>query len=216
MLEERVVTLQIELRSLDTLQTNEANPKAHTTQLIATSLTRFGVIDPIVIDSRTDTVISGHGRLKAFQALKAAGGDIPDGVKVEGEKWIVPVVTGWESKSDIEARAALVALNKANELGGWDEDRLLELLEDLSEFDGGFDGVGFDELDIEALKHLSYSHDDGPRNLDDLYEDVGGVTDEDSLVRVAVMLPKDTAEEFRTLLTDDPKRHRALVEGWLE
>ena len=41
-------------------------------------------------------------------------------------------MTGWSSRSDTEAGAALIALNRATELGGWVDEELIRLLTDLA------------------------------------------------------------------------------------
>lgn len=42
----------------------------------------------------------------------------------------IPVLTGWSSRSDTEAEAALIALNRTTELGGWDNEALLSALDE--------------------------------------------------------------------------------------
>ena len=42
-------------------------------------------------------------------------------------------MTGWSSRSDTEAGAALIALNRTTELGGWVDEELIRLLTDLAD-----------------------------------------------------------------------------------
>ena len=42
-------------------------------------------------------------------------------------------MTGWSSRSDTEAGAALIALNRTTELGGWADEELIRLLTDLAD-----------------------------------------------------------------------------------
>jgi hypothetical protein len=136
------------------LKPNPRNVKGHDFETIDDSVKRFGVIDPIVRDDRTGYIISGHGRRETLTRMFQAGEDAPDGVVVnEAGEWLVSVGVGWASRTDAEAMAALIALNRTTELGGWVEDSLLDLLDDLTaEGDHGLIGVGFDEDDIDDLR----------------------------------------------------------------
>lgn len=144
----------IDYQPLSSLAANPRNPKKHDTDLMTQSVDRFGFVEPIVVDQRTGYLISGHGRTETLMALEEAGGPPPDGVRVDPAtgRWLVPVVVGWKSKNDLDAEAALIALNRTTELGGWSDDSLLGLLEDLSENEGGLDGVGFDVDDLDDLR----------------------------------------------------------------
>lgn len=137
---------------LAALQDHPHNPKAHALDTIGDSVHRFGYVEPIVVDERTGYTISGHGRTAALRAAEESGAQPPEGVEVDEDGvWLVPVVTGWSSANDAEARAALIALNRTGELGGWDDNTLLDLLDDLSQFDDGLVGVGFDTSDLDDL-----------------------------------------------------------------
>lgn len=143
----------IEFKPLADLKPDPRNPKAHDLETVGASIGRFGMVDPIVQDGRTGYIISGHGRTKVLTAMEEAGENPPEGVKVDAQgRWLVPVATGWSSRTDAEAGAALIALNRTTELGGWADDALLDLLEGLSESEDGFAGVGFDEADIAGLR----------------------------------------------------------------
>lgn len=130
------------------------NPKNHDDDAIDSSIGRFGMLDPIVRDERTGRIVSGHGRRRALAEMEAHGESAPEGVRVDPEtgKWLVPVVTGWASRTDTEAAAALIALNRTTELGGWADEQLLELLDELSAEDDGLAGVGYTDAEILALQ----------------------------------------------------------------
>lgn len=145
----------IEYRPLASLIVNPRNPKAHDTQAVAASVSRFGFIEPIVIDERTGFIISGHGRRRSLLDSQINGDPIPEGVTLADDgDWLIPVVTGYSSRDDNEATGALIALNRTNELGGWVDDELLNLLETLSQVDDGLEGVGYTDGDITALGDL--------------------------------------------------------------
>lgn len=144
---------QVRYVPLDDVQPDPRNPKEHRLDLIQASIDRFGFIDPAVIDDRSGLVVSGHGRVEALRAIRAAGASPPDGVRVdEAGGWLIPTTGGWASKSDAESAAALIALNRSTEAGGWADDALLDLLTDLSEDEGGLDGVGFSLEQIADLE----------------------------------------------------------------
>ncbi|HLS33588.1 MAG TPA: hypothetical protein VK039_08360 [Brevibacterium sp.] len=161
---------RVEYLPVAELSANPRNPKAHSGEVIDDSIGRFGMLDPIVRDERTGYIISGHGRRQALADREARGETPPEGVKVADDgSWLVPVVVGWASRSDTEASAALIALNRTTELGGWVDEELLGLLNDLSEAGGdeAFVGVGFTDADREALEYLTREE---PPSLDDLAE----------------------------------------------
>jgi hypothetical protein len=141
---------------LSSLQGNSRNPKAHDIDLIETSIARFGIVDRITRDDRTGTLISGHGRARSLREMFERGEEAPEGIKVDADsgEWLVPVNTGWASKNDTEASAALIAMNRTSEVGGWVDESLLALLDEISNSDDRFDGVGFSETDLEDLRKL--------------------------------------------------------------
>jgi hypothetical protein len=136
----------IEYRVLETVAPAHVNPKAHDLDLIGESFARFDYVEPIIIDERTERLISGHGRLESLTLLRAAGKPAPEGIRVEHGVWLVPVVRGWASKDDNEAAGYLVAANRITEVGGWKEDQLLSLLQNMD-----LSGVGFVNDDIDDL-----------------------------------------------------------------
>ena len=142
-------TQQVGSKPLDEIRPHPGNPKNHDIGLIVGSLRRFGFLDPVVIDQRTGLLVSGHGRCEALQSMREAGEEPPAGIA--GEGWQVPVYEGWSSRDDDEAAAALVALNRSTEAGGWDESALRSILDRLDEI-GRLDGVGYTDREIVRLR----------------------------------------------------------------
>ena len=127
------------------------NPKMHSPDL-AESVSRFGYVEPIVLDERTGRIVSGHGRKDELLRRHAAGDTPPDGIEVDADgRWLVPVSRGWASNSDSEAEAFVVTANRLVEAGGWHDDLLADVLVDLSKLDDGLRGVGFDQDDLTGL-----------------------------------------------------------------
>lgn len=162
---------RIEYVRLKDLVPNPVNPKDHDVALIDQSVGRFGFIEPVVPDGRTGKIISGHGRVETLSGMEARGDSPPDGIELDDDgNWLVPTVVGWSSRSDAEANAALIALNRAGEVGGWVDESLLNLLDELSELEDGYVGVGFTEKDRDDLAKLVADTPD----LDDLADDWDG------------------------------------------
>jgi hypothetical protein len=126
------------------------NPKDHDLTVITRSVERFGFLEPPIINDVTGHVISGHGRMDTLQGMKATGKTAPDGVKVEGDKWIIP---SWHvSVLEKDEYAVAVGLNKTVELGGWHEDILVGILSDLAaRNDNTLLATGYDRDDVDAL-----------------------------------------------------------------
>lgn len=169
---------RVEYKPISELIPDPRNPKAHDEQTIDDSIGRFGVLDLIVQDQRTGYIVSGHGRRKALAAMQERGENPPEGIKVDDDgTWLVPVVTGWASRTDAEAGAALIAMNRTTELGGWVDDDLLSLLEELDDAGTGFEGVGFSGSDIDDLRaELEEREASVQSDLEDAVEGVGQVT----------------------------------------
>jgi ParB-like chromosome segregation protein Spo0J len=148
-----MTTREITYVPLATLQEDPRNPKAHDQPALTASLEKFSLIDPIVVDGRTGFIISGHGRREALLAMAARGDTPPEGItEADDGGWLVPVVAGWSSRTDAEAKAALIALNRVGELGGWVDEALLGLLDELAEDEVGLDATGFEPVTITGLR----------------------------------------------------------------
>jgi hypothetical protein len=152
------MTRQLELIDLEALQPNPDNPKAHNLDMLGKSVDHFGYVEPVVIDERTGWLISGHGRREHLLAEWAKGHQPPDGIVAEDGRWMVPVIRGWSSRSDAEARTILIALNRTGELGGWNNEHLLSMLQVVSADDLlGLSGFSAADLNRLAVKMANRS-----------------------------------------------------------
>lgn len=142
------MTLSIVYTRARAVATAADNPKRHAATLGA-SIDRFGYSEPVILDERTGRLISGHGRLAAVIEREEAGAEPPDGIHPGPDGWEIPVVRGWASRDDQEAEAALLALNRISERGGWKDQELADLLEGIAT--SGFEGTGYDEAQLTAL-----------------------------------------------------------------
>lgn len=179
------------------LQHYHLNARRGNVEAIAESLRVNGQYKPIIVNAgsktgRENEVLVGNHTLDAMIA--------------NGGKTIKAIVI---DVTDEEARRIVLADNRTSDLGSYDEEMLLDLLMSVDDLEG----TAFNAADVEALEALTYSHDDGPRDLDALHEDVGDPTEEDSYVSVKVMLPAELAEKFSERIGDD---HAAAIAAMLE
>lgn len=210
-------TRRVELLPLAELagRTNPQNPKAHALGTIDASVSRFGYVEPVVLDERTGRIVSGHGRTQTLADMHARGETPPEGIERDKTGgWLVPVVRGWASATDAEANAALISLNRSTEMGGWDDTALLELLHTLEDVEDGFAGVGFDMIDLDNLQvrldsmaevdrftpgpvtdqDQPHGGSGGEPGTDGLIERVG--TELDDRFEVVVVFPRDRYGDF--------------------
>lgn len=143
-------THTLELVPLNDFRFNPRNPKHHAHATIGASINRFGMIEPIIVDKRTGYLISGHGRVTTLRQMRDAGEPAPDGIEVTDIDWLAPAITSWASANDQEAEAALVALNRTTEIGGWNTRSLADILETLTAADA-LAGVGYGQNDLNLL-----------------------------------------------------------------
>lgn len=110
-------------------------PEAEMAKLKA-GITRFGFVDPVVVNSKNRTVVGGHQRLRAAQEL---------GMEA------VPVA--WVKLTLAEEKALNLALNKIS--GDWDMEKLQDMLQGLSDADFDMDLTGFGSDEVEDILGLS-------------------------------------------------------------
>ncbi len=148
------------------------NPKLHDLSAIDSSFSRFGYIAPVIVNDRDGRLAAGHGRLLVLLKLRAAGVEPPVGIQLgpNGE-WLVPAIHGIDLSPD-DARAFLIADNRTQELGGWDDRALADILVDLARSEVGLDGIGFSEVDLaDLLDQLGPAVPKDRANPDDVPEE---------------------------------------------
>lgn len=215
---------QIQWVPLDDLTPDPDNPKAHAEDTIAASVNRHGMIDLITRDDRTGYIISGHGRTKTLRTRRDEGQPAPDGVRVHTDgTWLVPVITGWSSTDDLDARAALIGLNQTTILGGWVDDTLLTLLDELR--DAEAPAVGFTDGDLEILRRKIEAEGVFTHGPGDMLDEFRGISGQDEAEynkeyahKVTVFLrDAEAVEDFRQRLGLDGDLGRDLNYplGWV-
>lgn len=109
------------------------------------SLERFGVVEPLVINSRTGNLVGGHQRL--------------DVLKHRGEKEVDVNVIDLSLEDE---KALNLALNKIS--GEWHEDRLKQIITELSAVNYDLQYTGFDAQDVQEYFGRSYLEEIGLKN----------------------------------------------------
>ena len=145
--------IKVEYINLNTIEVADVNPKDHDIGDIYTSIKRFGFTEPIIKNEATGKLVAGHGRLETLGIL--AKEDIskpPKNIEVDEDgNWLIPVVTGVSFSSEDEANAYLIASNRLVEKGGWKQDELADLLQEVAVNTEDLSGVGFDLDDLENI-----------------------------------------------------------------
>lgn len=133
---------------IDQLPGATRNPRRHNIPELRAGVTRFGFVDPMILDERTGRLVAGHGRRDTLRGLRDSGAAPPLGVQVgERGEWLAPVLRGWASTSDVEAAGFLASNNRQGELASWDMDGLVELLGEQDDFTG----LGWTQDEIDRL-----------------------------------------------------------------
>ena len=122
--------LDIQYLDINLIKPFARNPRTHSKeqiQQIATSMMKFGWVNPILVDENFE-IIAGHGRVLAGKEL---------GYET------IPVAQ-LKHLSKEEKLALLIADNKISDNAGWDEDLLRSAMEEL--YNGDFE--------LEVLVHF--------------------------------------------------------------
>lgn len=135
---------------LSKITTNPRNPKAHDVEAIDRSIQRFGYVAPIIIDTNTGYLVSGHGRVETLLQMKSAGKPAPARVQVVDEEWLIPAVYV-HIKSEEEALAYTIADNRLTQLGDWNQEALVNVLHDIANHTDLFSATGFNNDDLDAM-----------------------------------------------------------------
>lgn len=117
----------------------DLQPEDEEYQAIERSLKRHGLVQPVVWNCRTNTVVSGHQRLTVLEA--------------QGETEVTVSVVDLD---DIQEKELNVALNKIT--GEWDDDKLSVILNELGE-EAADTGFTLQEIDVLRDELKSYFDD---------------------------------------------------------
>lgn len=137
-----------ETRKPSELHTFHRNPRIGDTDAIAASLRAHGQYKPIVVNKgthtgRPDEVLAGNHTLSAIRSLAESDADDPQWQQVH--TWTVDV------DEDI-ANRIVIADNRTADLGSYDNEQLLSLLQTIE--DAELPTVGYEDHDIMSLQTL--------------------------------------------------------------
>ena len=114
----------------------------HNLMALGRSMTTFGVVEPIVVNKRTNRIVGGHQRVKAAE-----------GAGVEQ----LPVV--YVDLDEAQEKQLNIALNRIS--GEFDVDKLGDLLKELNLAGADLDLTGFTHTEIDELLGGLQTPDDG-------------------------------------------------------
>ena len=143
--------------AIDELELLPGNPRKGDVDAVAASLDRFGQRKPIVARRGDRTVIAGNHTLQAARRLG----------------WSEIAVV-WVDDDDAHAKAFALADNRTAELGGYDEDALLALIEEVHKADAELlEITGWAEQDMhDLIEQLRPEPVVSPEEADDVPENV--------------------------------------------
>lgn len=131
------------------------------------SIETFGFVDPIIINLKNMKIIGGHQRFNILMDSYLGGSDefsTLHMIELGDVGWAFPN-PNLEIKTESEEKALNIALNKIS--GQWDNEKLNQLINDLSLENFKIELTGFDDLELEQL-NLMEDLEFVPDNLDDL------------------------------------------------
>lgn len=201
----------IDYMPLDTVLPALRNAKNHDAPGIRDSIGRFGIVEIMVLDDRTGRLVSGHGRREDLLYRRTAAETPPDGIQATPEgDWLVPVVRGWASRSDDEAEAVILAMNRLVETGGHNSEVLAEMLAHLAGLPEGLIGTGYS---TDAARDLLAALGPAP-DLDKLAASLGEPKADDFWPILRFRVPPELRDRFLALMEgedDDPAVHFGLL-----
>ena len=137
---------------LSEIKTADKNPKDHDVGAIYQSMKRFGFVAFPLVNSTTDKLLAGHGRLKTLHMIKSEGEFVPANIEVTDDgDWLVPCIYSATIEDEAEAQAYLLADNRLTEIGGYNNMDLLDSLQEVIRETGSLDGTGWDLDSIEDI-----------------------------------------------------------------
>ncbi|MBC1743890.1 ParB N-terminal domain-containing protein [Listeria welshimeri] len=126
---------EIEVRKINPASYNpriDLQPDDVEYQKLKKSIQEFGYIDPLIWNEQTGNLVGGHQRYKILLESKP-------------EKLAVSIV----NLDSNQEKALNVALNKIE--GGWDNEKLAIIFEELENENFDFNVSGFEEMEIQSL-----------------------------------------------------------------
>ena len=167
--------------SIDSLHGLEGNPRKGDVDAVAASLARFGQRKPIVARRDDGTIIAGN---HTWQAAKKLG-------------W-QEIAVAFVGDDDVTAQAYALADNRTAELGSYDEELLLQMIQEIQKIDEALlADTGWAQKDFEQLVEKLGIVDqlDVDSAFDNLLQG-----DRDDATQMTFIVTLEQAEQIRTAL----------------
>jgi ParB-like chromosome segregation protein Spo0J len=167
--------------SIESLKGLEGNPRKGDVDAVAASLSRFGQRKPIVARKDDGTIIAGN---HTWQAAKKLG-------------W-KEIAVAFVGDDDLTAQAYALADNRTAELGSYDEELLLQMIQEIQKIDEALlADTGWAQKDFEKLVEKLGIVDqlDVDSAFDNLLEG-----DRDDATQMTFIVTLDQAEQIRSAL----------------
>lgn len=131
--------MQVTTVPLEKLTEDPRNARSHpgrNMDAIAESLSKFGQVEPLVVQRSSGVVIGGNGRLLAMHELGWSQAEVV-----------------YVDLDDARATALGLALNRTGDLAEWDYGQLSELIGEITngDFDVDLDKLGWKPFEVEQL-----------------------------------------------------------------
>ena len=126
-------TLSVKAVPLDQLEHWPGNPRRHNLAVICESLSSYGQLKPLVVQTSTNRVLTGNGTLDAAAELGWPTLDVH-----------------YEDVDDEKARRIVAIDNRSADLASYDTEQLVAMLTELGDLEGtGFTMDDFDDIVAE-------------------------------------------------------------------
>ena len=199
MVDKNIKLEKIDINSLVPADYNPRKISEKDYKNLKNSINEFGVVDPIIVNLKDNTIIGGHQRfdvlfyennIQELHLLRL--GDIG---------WVFPD-TDLKIKDKNHEKTLNLALNRVH--GEWDEDLLSNVLVELEELNldhlTGFD-LEFDDINYDFISRLDDEEDDS----EDYYEDDDILEDEEfSEEEIQQYIEEETTEYVEEDVFEEP------------
>ena len=167
--------------SINDITPSEYNPRIITQkdkEILKNSLTEFGLVDPIIVNLKNNTIIGGHQRyfilkeLGVTELFLVSQGDI--GWIFLQEELSIP--------SDDYEKALNISLNQ--QAGQWDYEKLYPILDNFNEINFDTDLTGFDYISPNTSTDDFFDEDTFSYDFDE------GIEEEDIIIKKQTIILK--------------------------
>lgn len=145
--------MEFETITLNEIKPSKYNPRIITPEeqeKLEKNLQEFGLVDPIIINVKTNQIIGGHQR---YEILKKQDTNTKYTLLKQGDIGWVFKESNLQIQDEIHEKALNLALNKIS--GQWDTNKLQPLLEEITLTDLDVELTGFDNIDYTEINEIT-------------------------------------------------------------